>query len=707
MDTDRYVYPPMDDLLRRQNAGGQGGFDLNSPDGGDLSGGDSLHPRPGESDVGSGLELDRSLQRVAAHEAWLNEQSQLPVENWLQSHGGKQISLENFGVSSSAAEFTQADGDRSLVVVDSRSNHWEELSRDLSDNTDLLVLDEGLGGVDQVKEILSQNSVAKPYTKISLIASSDGDELSFGSQQLTIAELSDQISLIQQSGFNHFDTSISLFSASSQVTEAIAVRQLSEASNLEQQTRNLVEESIKSGAFASAVEASFSTSKHTLIESLAKDFVDGLKVPSFSWADFEVANYRVNGAYLTGQNTILISEEIRSNDTLLAKVLLEEIGHWFDDSVGVDDSIGDEGDLFSRYILDDACEPEESSNIHESGYLSIAGQIFAAEFDANAPTINFSSANSKVETDGLSLKLQFSESLTALADDSGGNVRAQFTLESNGSTVTPTAVSLGNGSGSNDLLTFTIPSSSKIAQNDIVTVSYASSGSNAIKDQHGTPVLLTNFSATEVTNSSVQDLTAPTFDVSNAATQVVAGGDIIELKFSEDLTALATTAEARGQFVVKVGGVTKTVNTAALKSGSASIIQLTMAEKIAGGVDVEVAYTQHGTPSNNVVDAGNNTVSLANFATTGIENNSTTDLAPPTFLATNAATAVAANGTSVALKFSENLSSISDSAELRDQFAIKVNGVERATTAASLSSDRRLMYRTRQRRLLLAVTSSS
>ena len=73
MDTRGYVYPPMDDLLKRQNAAGQGGFDPNSSDGGDLNGGDGLHPKPGESDVGSGLELDRSLQRVAAQEAWLNE----------------------------------------------------------------------------------------------------------------------------------------------------------------------------------------------------------------------------------------------------------------------------------------------------------------------------------------------------------------------------------------------------------------------------------------------------------------------------------------------------------------------------------------------------------------------------------------------------------------------------------------------------------
>ena len=106
MDTRGYVYPPMDDLLNRQNAAGAGGFDPNGSDGGDLYGGDGLNPNPGESDVGSGLELDRSLQRVAAQEALLNEQRQQPVESWLQSHGGKQISLENFGGSSPSADFT-------------------------------------------------------------------------------------------------------------------------------------------------------------------------------------------------------------------------------------------------------------------------------------------------------------------------------------------------------------------------------------------------------------------------------------------------------------------------------------------------------------------------------------------------------------------------------------------------------------------------
>ena len=55
MDTRGYPYPPMDDLLKRQNLAGQAGFDPNSLDGGDLNGVDGLHRKPGETDVGSGL----------------------------------------------------------------------------------------------------------------------------------------------------------------------------------------------------------------------------------------------------------------------------------------------------------------------------------------------------------------------------------------------------------------------------------------------------------------------------------------------------------------------------------------------------------------------------------------------------------------------------------------------------------------------------
>ena len=66
-------------------------FEPDGLQGGDLSGGDGLQSKGLENDVGSGLELERGLERVAAQEAWLNEQASLPVENWLSTNGLKQL----------------------------------------------------------------------------------------------------------------------------------------------------------------------------------------------------------------------------------------------------------------------------------------------------------------------------------------------------------------------------------------------------------------------------------------------------------------------------------------------------------------------------------------------------------------------------------------------------------------------------------------
>ena len=54
---------------------------------------DGLQSRGLENDVGSGLELERGLERVAAQEAWLNDQTSLPVENWLTSNGFTELDL--------------------------------------------------------------------------------------------------------------------------------------------------------------------------------------------------------------------------------------------------------------------------------------------------------------------------------------------------------------------------------------------------------------------------------------------------------------------------------------------------------------------------------------------------------------------------------------------------------------------------------------
>ena len=93
----------------------------------------------------------------------------------------------------------RVSAERSLVVVDSRSNQWEELSRDLPDNTELLVLDD-----DRI--FLEHRDSA--YS----IGSADGDIISFGSLELDAA-LGTQISLIQQSELVADDVNLQLYAA--------------------------------------------------------------------------------------------------------------------------------------------------------------------------------------------------------------------------------------------------------------------------------------------------------------------------------------------------------------------------------------------------------------------------------------------------------------------------------------------------------------
>ena len=113
----------MDDLLKRQSQAGAGGFEPEGLQGGDLAGADGLQSKGLENDVGSGLELERGLERVAAQEAWLNEQASLPVENWLSRSGDNAISTGNYQTGATSYDSNNGAIDRSLVVIDSRSDH--------------------------------------------------------------------------------------------------------------------------------------------------------------------------------------------------------------------------------------------------------------------------------------------------------------------------------------------------------------------------------------------------------------------------------------------------------------------------------------------------------------------------------------------------------------------------------------------------------
>ena len=189
----------MDDLLKRHN-GNNGDLARDGLDGGEGLGADGLQPKQGQGDVGSGLELERSLEQVAAREAWLNEQSQLPVENWLTGAEGTDLTSPDAIKHPQGKETTNPP--RSLLVIDARSNQWEPLSTHLPENTDLLLIDENQSGLEQVESSVrfaQSNGIA--YEAVALVASrtttgegclgSDSfaeDEAGVGTQQLNQLE---------------------------------------------------------------------------------------------------------------------------------------------------------------------------------------------------------------------------------------------------------------------------------------------------------------------------------------------------------------------------------------------------------------------------------------------------------------------------------------------------------------------------------------
>ena len=179
----------MDDLLKRQNQAGAGGFEHENLQGGDLSGGDGLQPKGLENDIGSGLELERGLERVAAQEAWLNEQTSIPVENWLTRSGLSELRLEGAKETSSLNNFSGEH--RSLLVVDESSEQWESLSVSLPVNTDVLVLDSRLDGFDQIKSSLSDaSSQGVRYGSVAVVVTSESNKINFGESSLNEGEIS-------------------------------------------------------------------------------------------------------------------------------------------------------------------------------------------------------------------------------------------------------------------------------------------------------------------------------------------------------------------------------------------------------------------------------------------------------------------------------------------------------------------------------------
>ncbi|MTJ16630.1 MULTISPECIES: hypothetical protein [unclassified Dolichospermum] len=90
-----------------------------------------------------------------------------------------------------------------------------------------------------------------------------------------------------------------------------------------------------------------------------------------------------NGAYAKDNNTIYLSGEFlganKDNIEAVTGVLVEEVGHYLDSQINVQDAAGDEGDIFSRLV--------RGQSISEGELVSLHGEDDTATFTLNGQNI--------------------------------------------------------------------------------------------------------------------------------------------------------------------------------------------------------------------------------------------------------------------------------------------------------------------------------
>jgi Ca2+-binding RTX toxin-like protein len=143
-----------------------------------------------------------------------------------------------------------------------------------------------------------------------------------------------------------------------------------------------------------------------LIQQVLND--DPTRLPILRFEVVAQSNLQFQGGFAAQSNTIYFSTsfltESAATPNLLAAVLLEEIGHYFDAQLNSTDSPGDEGEIFSRLVQGQAIgEPEwqRLKTEDDSAILLLEGQPIAIEEAAIYGTPNPDTLQGTSENDQL------------------------------------------------------------------------------------------------------------------------------------------------------------------------------------------------------------------------------------------------------------------------------------------------------------------
>jgi uncharacterized repeat protein (TIGR02059 family)/LPXTG-motif cell wall-anchored protein len=286
--------------------------------------------------------------------------------------------------------------------------------------------------------------------------------------------------------------------------------------------------------------------------------------------------------------------------------------------------------------------------------------------DITAPVL----ASSAVGITGRDIALTFTDANNLLANTSLIPTASAFSVDVNGTVITPTQVSItANTKIVNLTLGMTIDS------NDVVKVSYTAPSDSidvtnvAIQDTSGNDAA--SFSDSAATNNS----SVPALVSINVSTTA---GTTVVLTYNEPLSATTAPGSA---FTVTSGGRTTTATNAVV---SGSTVTLTLPTGVEGSGTVVVNYTAPAVVS---PPTGSATTNLAVQDSLGYDatslpaptspvtptNSSTVDTLPPVFVSGF----VAANGTDLVLTFNENL--MNAGSFRSDAWVVEVNGTNLST----------------------------
>lgn len=133
------------------------------------------------------------------------------------------------------------------------------------------------------------------------------------------------------------------------------------------------------GLLDQAIGRAFPDADQAALRSAATAFLQGDQAPTLQWAQFERST--ILGAYLGESGTILLSDQLRDGPApRLQAVLLEELGHWLEQTAGLADSPGDEGQIFAQLLLGaDASQVAPARGDRDQVWLNLDGRRVAAE----------------------------------------------------------------------------------------------------------------------------------------------------------------------------------------------------------------------------------------------------------------------------------------------------------------------------------------